>query len=246
MNICRVYASIEDELMKGEIQKMKRILTGFVLIGCLLVLGACNGSGSEQEAKDEEKVIATVNGKEIFQSEFDLLLLDTTTTYAQQGMDVESLDDEMKEQMETQVLDQLINTELLLQQAESEDIKAEEASVNERYDEMKAQFEDEKQFEEALVKNKLTVDSLKERIESELQITTYLENNVGEPSVTEDEVSAIYEQYKEAMTSQEQEVQKLEDIKVQLEQEVIMQKRQEKISEIIEKLRNDNEVKILS
>jgi hypothetical protein len=225
---------------------MKRILTGFVLIGCLLVLGACNGSGSEQEAKDEEKVIATVNGKEIFQSEFDLLLLDTTTTYAQQGMDVESLDDEMKEQMETQVLDQLINTELLLQQAESEDIKAEEASVNERYDEMKAQFEDEKQFEEALVKNKLTVDSLKERIESELQITTYLENNVGEPSVTEDEVSAIYEQYKEAMTSQEQEVQKLEDIKVQLEQEVIMQKRQEKISEIIEKLRNDNEVKILS
>jgi hypothetical protein len=231
---------------------MKRIVTGFMLIGCLFVLGACNDNsskqeqGQEQEAKDEEKVIATVNGKEIFQSEFDLLLLDTTTTYAQQGMDVESLDDKMKEQIETQVLDQLINTELLLQQAESEGIKAEEASVTERFDEMKAQFEDEKKFEEALEKNKLTVDSLKDRIESELQITTYLEKNVGETSVTEDEISAVYEQYKEAMVTQKQEVQKLEDIKVQLEQQAVMQKRQEKISEIIDQLRNDNEVNILS
>ncbi|MBM7662652.1 L-fucose mutarotase/ribose pyranase (RbsD/FucU family) [Bacillus mesophilus] len=227
----------------------KRLLTVMLALGCLMVLGACNSDEKEnketKESTEENKVMATVNGEEILKSDYDLLFQDTAATYAQQGMDVNTLDEEMKKQLETQILDQLINTELLIQQANTEGFKPEEGEVNDSLEEMKAQFEDEEKFKQALEENNLTEASLKERIVSELQITSYLESAVGEIKVTDEEITAVYDQYKQAMESQEQEVQELETIKAQLEEQATMQKRQEKISEIIEQLRNDNEIVVL-
>jgi hypothetical protein len=239
-----------DEPMERNVIKMKqRLLTVMLALGCLMVLGACNSDEKESnqtaESTEEDKVMATVNGEEILKSEYDLLFQDSAATYAQQGMDVNTLDEEMKQQLETQILDQLINTELLLQQANTEGIKPEEGEVNSSFEEMKAQFEDEEKFNQALEENNLTEASLKERIVTEMKITSYLETAVGEINVTAEEITAVYNQYKQAMESQEQEVQELETIKAQLEEQAAMEKRQEKISEIIEQLRNDNEVVVL-
>ncbi|WP_456276801.1 SurA N-terminal domain-containing protein [Bacillus sp. AK128] len=226
----------------------QRFLVMMLALTCLMILGACNNDSESNETTEnteEGKVLATVNGEEILQSEYDLLFEDTKASYAQQGVDIETLDDTMKEQLKTQILDQLINTELLLQQAKNEGVEAEEATVNEQFDEMKAQFEDEEKFTQALEENNLTEASLKARIKDELQITSYLETSMGEITVSDEEVNAVYDQYKQAMESQEQEVQELDVIKAQLEQQAILEKRQEKISEIIEQLRNDNEIEVL-
>ncbi|WP_246942997.1 SurA N-terminal domain-containing protein [Bacillus pinisoli] len=231
----------------------QRILIMLLAIVSLFILGACNNNedaakdneGTEAEANEENRVLATVNGKEILKSDYDLILEDTIATYAEQGVDVNTLDDETKKKLRNQLLDQLINTELLLQQAEKEGIQTEDESVNERLDEMKAQFEDEEKFNEALEENNITEVALKERIKNEMQISTYLENSIGEVTVSEEEITKVYDQYKQAMESQEQEVQELDAIKDQLEQQAVIQKRQEKISELIEQLRADNEIKIL-
>jgi major membrane immunogen (membrane-anchored lipoprotein) len=257
MRNCTSYGRMGSEPMERNVIKMKkRLLAMMLALGCLMILGACNNENESNNAgenksnevvedTDEDKVIATVNGTEIFQSEYDLLFRDTTATYAQQGMDIDTLDDAMKEQLKTQILDQLINTELLIQEANAEGVEPEEEVVNSRFEEMKAQFEDEAQFNQALEENNLTEESLKERIVNELQITSYLETSVGEIEVTDEEVTAVYDQYKEAMESQEQEVIAFEEIKPDLEEQAKMQKRQEKISEIIEQLRNDNEIVVL-
>jgi hypothetical protein len=228
---------------------MSKRLLAIILAGVsLLVLGACNDEGKEKATENTDgdgKVVATVNGKEILQSDYEVLLEETKATYAMQGMDTENMDPEMEKQLKTQVLDQLINTELLYQQAIAEDMKLEENAVNTRFDEMKAQFEDDKKFEEALEKNKLTEETLKERIEKELLITQYLEANMGEINVTDKEVEDAYNKYKEAMEGQEQEAPALEDVKEQLKQQAINQKKQDKIVLIIQGLRGNNEIEIL-
>lgn len=232
---------------------MKNLWKSLALAGaCLFVLGACNNDNEQSKEGNEPStvenkgsVMATVNDKEIFESDYNLLLEETKASYAQQGVDYESLDETMKEKLSTQVLDQLINTELLVQAAENEGVQVEETAVDTQLEEMKAQFEDEAKFQEALEKNNLTEEELKDRVKMEMLITQYLDANVGEVNVTDEEVNAAYEQYKAAMEAQEQEVQDLADIKDALLQQAVSQKRQQKISDIIEQLRNENDIKIL-
>ncbi|MFZ3589631.1 SurA N-terminal domain-containing protein [Bacillus sp. DJP31] len=227
---------------------MKRMITGIMLVGlCLVVLGACNDKGKEKEqaTSDKGKVVATVNGEGIPRAEYEEMIEDMKVTYSQQGIDVETLDKKMIEQLETQVLDQLVNTELLSQLATKEGIEVQDASVNEQFEVMKGNFESEEKYQEALERNKLTEESLKEKIKTDLLITQFLEKRVGQVKVTEDEITKAYDEYKEAMTAQEQEVETLEDFRVQLEQQVMNKKRQEKITNIIQKLRVDNDIKVL-
>jgi hypothetical protein len=237
------------KLIKGTQTMIRKKIAGLLIAGLsLLVLGACSGDSEEkvkEKADGDGKVVATVNGKEILRSDYEVLLEEIKATYAMQGMDTENMEPQMKEQMETQVLDQLINTELLYQQATAENITIEEKTVNERFDEMKGQFEDEKKFQEALDKNKLTEETLKERIEKELLITQYLERNMGEIKVTDQEIQDAYDKYKEAMDAQEQEAPTLEDVKEQLKAQAISKKKQDKIVLIIQGLRGNNEIEIL-
>lgn len=220
---------------------MKKYTTLLVVALCLLVLGACN---NEKESKKNEKdVVATVNGVDIPRSEYDVLLEETKSTYALQGMTDENMDDETKKKMESQVLDQLINTELLYQQANKDKIKVEQKEVDTRFDEVKGQFDDEKKFKEALEKNKLTEDTLKERIEKDLLITKYIDTNLGEISVTDAEIQANYDKYKESLEAQEQEAAPLEEVKDQIKAQALSQKEQDKIALILQGLRGNSEIK---
>lgn len=201
------------------------------------LLGACSSGGSDE-------IVATVNGKDILKKDYEVEIENTKTSYEQQGINLDELDSKMKEEVEKSVLDQLINTELILQTAEKDGVSVEQGEVDSELEAIKSQFEEDKQFEEALEKNKLTEEQLGEQVKKQLIITKYLDKNVGELSATDEELQAVYNQYKESAETQEQEPEDFETMKPQLEQQVLAQKKNEKVNELIEELRKTNEEKI--
>lgn len=203
-----------------------------------LLLGACSSGGGSDE------VVATVNGKDILKKDYEVEIENTKTSYEQQGIKFDELESKQKEELEKSVLDQLINTELILQTAKEDGVSVEQDEVDSELDAIKSQFEEDKQFKEALEKNKLTEEQLGEQVKKQLIITKYIDNNVGELSATDEELQAVYNQYKESAETQEQEPEDFKTMKPQLEQQVLAQKKSKKVNELIEELRKTNEENI--
>ncbi|MGM0902968.1 MAG: SurA N-terminal domain-containing protein [Bacillota bacterium] len=216
----------------------KKASKWFILLGIVtLILGACSGGNSSE-------VVATVNGEEILKTDYETELENTKNMYTQQGMNLDDLDDEMKEQVELSVLNQLVNTKLVLQTAQEDGVAIEQSEVEAEMDAIKSQFEDDAKFEEALKENKTTEEELEVQVKDQLTITKYLDTTIGKIDVTEDEVTVKYDEYKEALASQEQEAEDLETIKPQLEQQIMAEKKSEKVNKLIEELRTANEKNI--
>jgi FKBP-type peptidyl-prolyl cis-trans isomerase (trigger factor) len=226
---------------------MKRIFTGVLLLSiAVLVLGACSKDSSKGNAEKENKedVVATVDGKDISKKEYKKELDAMKATYEQQGMPADQMDSKMKEQLEKSVLDQMINAELLLQTAEKDGISVEQKEIDAELEKIKTNFEDEKQYEEALKKNKLSEKELKAQLKKQMTVTQYLDSKIGKVEASDQEIQAMYDQYKQQAEGQKQKPEELEKIKPQLEQQVLAQKKDEKITQLVEKIRKDNEDKV--
>lgn len=226
---------------------MKRIFTGILLLSiAVLVLGACSKDSSKGNAEKENKedLVATVDGKGISKQEYNKELESMKASYEQQGMPADQMDSKMKKELEKSVLDQLINAELLLQTAEKDGVSIKEKEVDAELEKIKTNFGDEKQFEEALKKNKMTEKELKSQLKKQMTVNNYLDSKVGKVEASEQEIQALYDQYKQQAEGQKQKPEELEKIKPQLEQQVLSQKENEKITKLVEELRKKNEDKI--
>lgn len=226
---------------------MKRILTGIFLLSiAVLVLGACSNDSSKgnTEKENKEDMVATVDGEGISKQQYEKELEATKASYAQQGMPVDQMDSKQQEELEKSVLDQMINAELLLQSAEKDGISVEDKEIDAELEKIKGNFEDEKQFEDALKKNEMTEKDLKGQLKKQLTVNKYLDGKIGKVEATDEEIQAMYDQYTQLAKAQEQEPEKLEKIKPQLEQQVLSEKENEKISKFVEDLRKENEDKI--
>ncbi|MCQ6275473.1 SurA N-terminal domain-containing protein [Bacillus sp. V3B] len=222
---------------------LKRISSFFILLGVTaLILGACSsGNSGEGKTTKKSEIVATVNDNEILKEDYDNQLELTKASYEEQGLDLANLD---SKELEQSVLDQLINTELLLQTAQDKGISIKQSEIDSELNNIKSQFEDEEQYKEALEESMLTEETLEEQFRDQLLITEYIDSNIDDSSVSEDEVKAIYEQYKEQALSQQQEIPDFETIKPQMEEQAIAQKKEQKVSELIEDLRKTNEKNI--
>lgn len=226
---------------------MKRILTGIFLLSiAVLVLGACSKDSSEGKAEKENKedLVATVNGEGISKQKYEKELEAMKATYEQQGMPTDQMDSKQKEELEKSVLDQMINAELLLQTAKKDGISIEQKEVDAELEKIKTNFEDEKQFEEALKKNELTEKELKSQLKKQMTVSKYLDSKIGKLEATDKEIQTMYDRYKQQAETQEQKPEELEKIKPQLEQQILAQKEDEKINKLVEELRKKNEDKV--
>jgi hypothetical protein len=226
---------------------MKRIFTGILLLSiAVLMLGACSKDSSKGNTETEKKedLVATVDGKGISKKEYNKELDAMKASYEQQGMPMDQMDAKMKEQLEKSVLDNMINAELLLQTAEKNDIIVKEKEVDAELDKIKANFEDDKKFEEALKQNKMTEKQLKAQLKKQMTVNKYLDSKIGKVEATPQEIQAAYDQYKKQLESQKQKPEELAKISPQLEQQVVAQKENEKVGELVQKIRKDNEDKI--
>jgi len=226
---------------------MKRIFTGILLLSlAVLVLGACSNDSSKgnDEKQNKEDLVATVDGKGISKKEYNKELEAMKAAYEQQGMPTDQMDEKMKEQLEKTVLDNMINAELLLQTAEKNDVSVEEKEVDAELEKIKANFEDDKKFEEALKTNKMNEKQLKAQLKKQITVNKYIDSKIGKVEATPQEIQAMYDQYKKQLESQKQKPEEFAKISPQLEQQVLAKKENEKVSELVKKIRKENEDKV--
>lgn len=187
---------------------------------------------------DPDEPIATVNGEEIYMEALQGQMEQYEMMMAQQGMDLEDEENaELVAQIQQDALNQLVDQEILFQEAEAQDIEASEEEVEAELEQIQAQFESEDEFQEALESQGYTTEELEDEIRDfikvqELQTMNHLEDDAYE--ISEDEAREHYEQ----MAAQNPEIGEFEDVQAELESELMME-------QYIDDLRDQADVEIL-
>ncbi|PIV18633.1 MAG: hypothetical protein COS41_03765 [Elusimicrobia bacterium CG03_land_8_20_14_0_80_50_18] len=151
-----------------------------------------------------DRIVATVNGKAIFYSEFNERLKPFREQLKQNG---ESADmEKLERRMKKEILDAMIEEKVLLNKAEQDKIQVTESEVDQGMAEIRARFKTEQEYSDEIKKQGLTVSKMRENIKNQL-VTIKLINkevraNVPEPS--EKEMKKFYDDNEDKMIVGEQ------------------------------------------
>ncbi|MCR6106536.1 SurA N-terminal domain-containing protein [Salipaludibacillus agaradhaerens] len=205
-----------------------------------------DGENNNETAMDEEgaldadpdEPIAIVNGEEIPMEELQMQMSQYEMLFAQQGMDPEDEENAaMIQELQQDILDLLVNQELLNQEADAQNIEVSDEEVEEELDQMREQFEEEEEFEQALEMQNYTLEQLEDDIRQmkrvqELQTMAHLDED--QYTVSEDEAREYYEE----IVMSNPEIGEFEDIQEDIENEL-------KLDLYLDDLREQAEIEIL-
>jgi len=142
--------------------------------------------GCKREATPGPDVWAVVNGKEITRQEVEKGFRSRLNPDAPLPSQEEALS------LKLNVLDELINTEILLERANKMNLIASDAEVEDKFTESKSPYTEE-DFERKLKDASLTVDDLKTDIRRQLSIQKLLNREVvAKISITDQDISDYY------------------------------------------------------
>jgi parvulin-like peptidyl-prolyl isomerase len=152
--------------------RMRNVL----MVGAVLVVVTAAGAGAwvlRSRMQEASAVAAVVNGEAILWSQVDA---EVARAAAQFGMDPKSAEfAKQRAEISKAVVDQLIGTRLILQEARRRNITASEQEVNEQLEAIRKRFPSEAEFATALERNGFTLASLRDIIR-----TTLVQRRVAE------------------------------------------------------------------
>lgn len=224
------------------------VLTAMLAV---IALAGCDTLGGVEE---EKAAVAVVNGRIISQDYFDTIFAQVMHSYEMQGMSLEGEEmAEMRREIEHDFLDELINQELIIQEAEKEGIEITDEEIQSEIDEITEYLGGIEALEENLAEVDMTMADLKRDFSRQFTIDKYLthykEQIADETAfkVTAEEVEAIYDEYVEGMAGMEEdaEIPEFELVKPQIQAELEMEKEREMMELLSQKLRADAEIEIL-
>ncbi len=177
--------------------------TGLILIAVIMGVFMClNGQTRAADENSQEGTVAVVNGTEISRTEFDREMNLAERKYAGNGV---KLDEAQKKEVEKEVLEYMINSELLYQKSVKDDISIDPAAVEQEMKKMKSQFGSEEEFNNMLEQVNLTENDVEKQIKKGLSIQKLIETEVaGEIKIPEEDVKKYYEDNPETFKQQEQ------------------------------------------
>ena len=138
-----------------------------------LILAACSSNSTASS-----DIVARVNGKEIAASDLEKQFQSRVNSAEQVPSPEET------EALKFQLLSQMINDRILLEMAESNDLSATDAEVDNKFTEIRTQYTEE-QFNEMIKQQKMSVDDVK----AEVRKTLTLEKLVNKEITSRIEVS---------------------------------------------------------
>ena len=199
----------------------------------------------EKQHVEAEKTVAVVNDEDIKGEAYNTLLTQTQLQYQQMGQDPTS--EELASQLKESTIDSLIGQTLLLQEADKKGYEATDEEIQKEIDTLKANYEDEAQFEEILKTNGLTMDQLKTEVANNIKYTAFVEKELTIEEVKDEDVKAYYDQYAEQSSGSEEpesQVPEYEEVKDQIKQELERQKTQEVLAAKVQELKENASIEI--
>ncbi len=200
----------------------------------------------EPDLEDIPDVVAEVNEEEILKEEFETNYKGQFMQAVQQSqMTGKEVD---QDQLKVQIAENMVGTELLVQEAENEGYDSSEEEVNETLDEIVAQngLESNDDFFSALEEQGTGEEEVMSQIEMQVKVDQLIESVSGDIEPTEEELKEAYEQVKaqQEQMGEDAEVPSFEEVKPDLKEQLIMQKQGEETQKLIEKLREEADVTI--
>lgn len=177
----------------------KRIVLAAVSLAGILMIGALVWSGCGT------KTVASVNGVGVSKAELDATIEKEIASFPA-GMFPKGKEGEArKKQLEKDALNRLIDKTLLTQQADKLGLSVPDSEIEKQIKDIKSRFPSEKQFNDALAKQKWTLDDLKENIKSSVTVQRLMDKIAPASKVTDKEALAFYKKNKSTtFNSQEQ------------------------------------------
>ncbi len=231
-----------------------------ILLVALLMFSACEESAepadgeasleapesSEDPDYDEEKVLATVNGDEINQGQFDAYIFQLKNQYeSQHGV---NLDDpqhgDVASELLVRAMDQLVEQKALVQRAKELDISVPSSVVDQQIEEIIEQQGSQEAFETFLEDRYLTQEDLEILIEEDYLISQLYDEelDLDEVSYDDEELSALYDRFVEQREAMDREPESFEEVEAELAQSLIERLRHDKQQEYIDSLIEDSEI----
>ena len=161
-------------------------------------LGQYRSSGGQKRTY----YIAEVNESGITSDQLQSAFLNAISRYDDKTLS--SLDQSAIVSFKKNILGQLIDYELLYQQAQKEKIKISNDDINLEIDKIKDNFSSPEEFDEALKANNITLVRLKEDIKRQLMINSILEETRNQISISDEELLEYYNENKDSFLEPEQ------------------------------------------
>jgi hypothetical protein len=178
---------------------------------------------------------AVVNGVKISMADYEKNKSQIEQSAVQSGADLK--DATTIEQIKTQALDVLINTEILRQEATKAGVTVTQEQIDARYAEIVKSLQGEDKLAARMQELNITKESLMSDISSEILIQTYLAKAVDTSSVkiTAEDIKATYDK---ANTNPDSKLPPLDQVSEAIEAQLKQTKEQELINAFIQTVRD--------
>ena len=154
------------------------------------------------EKKVAEGKVAVVNGSVITQKDFDRELTSVQQRLLASGR---SLGDAQFSELRKNLLENLINMELLYQEAQKSGVTVEDAVVAEHIEKLKTQFGSQKEFKKALEKMNASEPALRAQTKKGLTVKEFVDKKIIQDVVVPDkELRAYYDSHPNSFRQPEQ------------------------------------------
>jgi len=172
----------------------KNIRIILIIIVSFFVISIFYGLGQYRTSQRRQIYLAEVNGVGITYDQWQSAFQSMISRYDSQTLS--SLDPATVNMLKNTVLKQIINSQLLLQQAKKDKIKITPSEIDAEIEKIKANFSSPEAFNDALRANNLLLTDLKKEIENNLLINYVLNKEKSKVSISEEELSNYYNENK--------------------------------------------------
>ena len=183
-------------MMRTIRKKMKFVL---ILMAAFFIISFFYGFGNKSNQSQTQNIgnnLAEVNGTTITYDQWLKTFQNSVSRYDNNTLS--AMDQPAINALKNNVLKQMINSELLYQQATKNKIKITNDKINAEIDKIKENFSSPEEFDNILKTNNLTLNQLKEDIKRNLMITHIMDDTKSKVNITDDELKEYFKENEES------------------------------------------------
>ena len=188
------------QFIRKNVKPILLIIVAAFVVSIFYGLGQYRSSGGSQQ--NPGALIAQVNDTGISYQQWQSAFTNFISRYDNQTLS--NMNEETLAYIKNSITEQLINSILLYQHAQNENIMISDSDISNELEVVKSTFDSEESFNQALKRNNITVNQLKDDINMQLMIGKAVEQEYDKIEITEEEILQYYEENKEFFFQPEQ------------------------------------------